>query len=310
MAISNGSYKNEKITNGGAGTGLGSPVWKRWVRFRSTDGKIYGGEPVDSEIDVGLAIANKEEILVKTVEGSSALNHTAQFNGEQKPITELLSPISQSEAGAIRCIGLNYKEHAAEMKLALPSTPTIFLKADTSLASAAAPITLPSNVSEAEADYEVELAIIIGKLCKNVDVCEAGGYILGYAVANDVTARQHQERTSQWSYAKGMDGFCPLGPCIVSKESIPNPADLNLRTSLNGKMMQNGYADDMIFSIPEIVSHLSQGHTLRPGTVIITGTPCGIGVSQSPPRFLQPGDELRVSITHGLGTQVCEIVRD
>ncbi|KAJ5789503.1 uncharacterized protein N7518_006514 [Penicillium psychrosexuale] len=286
------------------------PVWKRWVRFRAEDGKIYGGEPVNPDIDVGQAIEKNAEVPVKVVAGNSAFDYDALFTGEIKTIDELLSPVSQIEAGAVRCIGLNYKEHAAEMKLTLPNTPTVFLKASTCIASACEPIVLPSNVGYDEADYEVELAIVIGRKCKNVSVSEAVDYILGYAVANDVTARKHQEKTSQWSYAKGMDGFCPLGPCIVSTEQIPNPAVLNLKTRLNGKIMQNESADDMIFNVPGIVSYVSQGHTLLPGTVIITGTPCGIGISQSPPQFLQPGDELRISISHGLGTQICPIVRD
>ncbi|KAJ5435882.1 hypothetical protein N7445_006767 [Penicillium cf. griseofulvum] len=285
------------------------PVWKRWVRFRAEDGKIYGGEPVNPNIDVGQAIEKNVEVLVKVVAGNSAFDYDASFTGEIKTIDELLSPVSQIEAGTVRCVGLNYKEHAAEMKLTLPNTPTVFLKASTCIASASEPIILPSNVDYDEADYEVELAIVIGRQCKNVSVAEAADYVLGYAVANDVTARKHQEKTSQWSYAKGMDGFCPLGPCIVSTEQIPDASVLNLKTRLNGKIMQNGSADDMIFSIPEIVSYLSQGHTLLPGTVIITGTPCGIGISQSPPQFLQPGDELRISISHGLGTQICPIAR-
>ncbi|KAJ5959795.1 uncharacterized protein N7479_006945 [Penicillium vulpinum] len=286
------------------------PVWKRWVRFIAEDGQIYGGEPVNPDIDVGQAIEQNVEVPVKVVTGNSALNYDASFTGEIKTIYELLSPVSQIEAGTVRCVGLNYKEHAAEMKLTLPNTPTVFLKASTCIASASEPIILPSNVDYDEADYEVELAIVIGKQCKNVSVAKAADYVLGYAVANDVTARKHQEKTSQWSYAKGMDGFCPLGPCIVSTEQIPDASVLNLKTRLNGKIMQDGAADDMIFSIPEIVSYLSQGHTLLPGTVIITGTPCGIGISQNPPQFLQPGDELRISISHGLGTQICPIARD
>ncbi|KAJ5157320.1 uncharacterized protein N7482_008420 [Penicillium canariense] len=308
MTISNGFSE----TRAESTSTLGSqhPVWKRWVRFKSDDGIIYGGEPVDPRVDVGLALAERKSIAVKVIAGGSALGYDAQFTGEVKTIEELLPPVSQAEAGTVRCIGLNYKEHAAEMGLSLPKTPTVFLKANTCIASPSKPIVLPTNVDYDEADYEVELAIIIGKKCKNVLVAEAGSYVLGYTVANDVTARKHQEQTSQWSYAKGMDGFCPLGPCIVSTEEVPNPAKLNLQTSLNGKTMQNGSADDMIFSVPEIVSYLSQGHTLLPGTVIITGTPCGIGVSQNPPKFLQPGDSLRISISHGLGTQICPIMRD
>ncbi|KAJ5852150.1 uncharacterized protein N7529_011535 [Penicillium soppii] len=302
MAISNGTgLKTHAATH---------PVWKRWVRFRGKDGNIYGGEPANPDIDVGQAIEQNIDVSVKVVAGNSALNYNAPFTGETQIIDELLSPISQIEAGTVRCVGLNYKEHAAEMKLAIPNTPTVFLKASTCIASASEPIILPPNVDYDEADYEVELAVVIGKQCKNISVSEAADYILGYSVANDVTARKHQDRTSQWSYAKGMDGFCPLGPCIVSSELVPDAAVLNLKTSLNGKIMQNGSADDMIFNIPEIVSYLSQGHTLLPGTVIITGTPCGIGISQDPPRFLQPGDQLRISISHGLGTQICQIARD
>ncbi|KAJ5122120.1 hypothetical protein N7526_009057 [Penicillium atrosanguineum] len=256
MGISNG-FDDTKISPR-LTPGLAYPIWKRWVRFKAANGSIYGGEPVDADVDVGLALAEKRDVAVKVVTGASALDYDVSFTGEVKFIDELLSPVSQAEAGTVRCIGLNYKEHAAEMKMALPSIPTVFLKASTCIASASEPILLPSTVDYDEADYEVELAIIIGKFCKNVSVGDASNYILGYSVANDVTARKHQEKTSQWSYAKGMDGFCPLGPCIVSIKQIPNPSVLQLRTYLNGIMMQEGSADDMIFSIPEIVSYLSQ----------------------------------------------------
>ncbi|OQD84159.1 hypothetical protein PENANT_c014G06201 [Penicillium antarcticum] len=240
------------------GTELILQVWKRWVRFRGKDGQVYGGEPVNEHIDVGQALAKSSEVAVKIVAGASALDYDAHFTGEIKVIDQLLSPVSQKEAGTVRCVGLNYKEHAAEMNMTLPKTPTVFLKAETCIASAADPISLPPNVTYDEADYEVELAVVIGRECKNVLVSEASNYILGYSVANDVTARKHQDQTSQWSYAKGMDGFCPLGPCIVSTEQIPDAAILNLKTFLDGKIMQNGSVDDMIFSIPEIVSYLSQ----------------------------------------------------
>ncbi|KAL5355878.1 hypothetical protein BJX96DRAFT_185063 [Aspergillus floccosus] len=253
---------------------------------------------------------NKTEVSVRLVSVASALDYDASFTGEIALIDELLSPVSPAEAGTVRCIGLNYKEHAAEMKMILPETPSVFLKANTCISSAAEPIVLPSAVDHDEADYEVELAIIIGQRCKNVSVAEAMEYVLGYSVANDVTARKHQGKTSQWSYAKGMDGFCPLGPCIVSAGVILDPSVFQLRTSLNGKIMQKASADDMIFGIAEVVSYLSQGHTLLPGTVIITGTPCGIGVSQNPPVFLKPGDRLRISASHGIGTQICPIARE
>lgn len=169
---------------------------------------------------MGQAIEKNFEVAVKVVAGASALNYDACFTGEIKAIGQLLSPVSQEEAGTVRCVGLNYKEHAAEMKMNLPKTPTsgyrpssinclltfysVFLKAETCIASAADPIILPPNVAFDEADYEVELAVVIGRKCKNVLVSEASKYILGYSVANDVTARKHQDQTSQWSYAKGM----------------------------------------------------------------------------------------------------------
>lgn len=171
-------------------------------------------------IEVGQAIENGIDIPVKIVSGNSALDYDAPFTNEVQTIEELLSPVSQVEAGTVRCVGLNYKEHAAEMKLAIPKTPTlvllsfmfkllltsesVFLKASTCIASASEPIVLPANVDYDEADYEVELAVVIGRFCKNVPVSEAADYVLGYSVANDVTARKHQDKTSQWSYAKGM----------------------------------------------------------------------------------------------------------
>lgn len=211
------------------------------------------------------------------------------------------------------------------MNLALPAHPEIFMKPDTCVHSPILPIVLPKNTSE-ECDPEVELAIVIGKTCKDVSPEEAMDYVLGYMTANDVTARKIQGRGSQWGYSKGFDGFCPMGPCLVSTRSIPDPSVLLLKTTLNGKVMQNGAAKNLIFSVAECVSHISQvspsrifnerrlssiqGTTLRPGTVILTGTPAGIGHSYNPPIYLKKGADLKIWISHGLGTLVNEIQQD
>lgn len=205
------------------------------------------------------------------------------------------------------------------MKLALPKTPEMFMKPATCLHSPVDPILLPREASLA-ADAEVELAIVIGRECKNVSEDEAMDYVLGYMTANDVTSREIQGRTSQWGYSKGFDAFCPIGPVLVAKSAIPDPNALLLKTVLDGKVMQDGKAADFIFSIPEIVSYLSvvsclsicirgnriliarQGTTLPKGTVILTGTPAGIGHSHNPPIYLKQGCELKVWISHGLGT--------
>lgn len=225
-------------------------------------------------------------------------------------VQTLLPPLSETEAGTIRCIGLNYRSHAAEMNFTLPTYPSVFFKPATCLNAPNAPLVIPWQATDEQADYECELAVVIGRDCRNVSREDALKYVLGYTCANDVTARKWQVAggTTQWGYGKGFDGFAPLGPCLVSTRSVPDPEVIELQTTLNGQVMQKGRVDDMIFSIPEIVSFLSQGTTLKPGTVILTGTPHGIGASRDPPVFLQDGDDLRIVMSHGLGSLVNRVV--
>lgn len=222
-------------------------------------------------------------------------------------IFKLLPPLAKSEVGTVRCIGLNYRKHAKEMDLDLPEHPTLFFKPSTCLGSPNAPLVIPHQATDGQADYEAELAVVIGKSVKNVAKEDAMNYVLGYTCANDVTARTHQFRGAQWGFGKGFDGFCPLGPCLVAARSIPNPGDIELKTVLNGETMQHSLADDMIFTVPEIVAYLSQATTLEPGTIIMTGTPHGIGVSKVPKVFLKPGDDLRIVMSHGLGSLITPV---
>ncbi|KAI5918377.1 fumarylacetoacetate hydrolase [Camillea tinctor] len=279
--------------------------WDRLVRFIARqDGLEYIGEPVDKTQDVGAALASSQDVEVRVFSGGSALDLSAEPTSKIRTIERLLPPLSQVEVGTIRCIGLNYRNHAKEMNLTLPDHPTLFFKPATCLNAPNAPLLIPHQATDGQADYEAELAVVIAKPARNIRVEDALDYVLGYTCSNDVTARKHQFNGAQWGFGKGFDGFAPIGPCLVSTTRIPDPAVIELKTVLNGISMQEGRADDMIFTVPRIIAYLSQGTTLQPGTVIMTGTPHGIGVSKKPPVFLKPGDDLRVVMSHGLGSLV------
>ena len=203
---------------------------------------------------------------------------------------ELLPPAEPPE---IIAIGLNYGEHAKESGASLPQEPVFFLKASASAIGPGAPIKLP-EMAPAEVDYEAELAIVIGRLCHNVKSSEALDYVLGYTCGNDVSARDCQRRRDvQWARAKSFTTFCPLGPWL---ETELNPNDLRIRLLLNGRTMQDGRTSDMIFNCQQLISFCSRIFPLRPGTVILTGTPPGVGFARKPPVFLKSGDRVEVEI--------------
>uniref|UniRef100_A0A6B2LHV4 Fumarylacetoacetase-like C-terminal domain-containing protein n=1 Tax=Arcella intermedia TaxID=1963864 RepID=A0A6B2LHV4_9EUKA len=197
------------------------------------------------------------------------------------------------------CIGLNYKNHAKEAKMATPNLPVLFYKNLSAAQNPGDPIVVPKICqSPPEVDYECELAIVIGKTTKNVSVKDALQYVAGYTCANDVSARRWQtERVgTQWNYGKSFDTFCPLGPVIASPEAIPDPNSLKISTVLNGQTLQSSNTNDMIFDVPTIIQFLSQSTTLLPGTVILTGTPEGVGFARRPPIYLKQGDSVTIEI--------------
>lgn len=207
----------------------------------------------------------------------------------------LLAPVAPPN---ILAIGLNYRAHARESGAALPERPVLFLKATTALCHPGEPIVLPA-VAPSEVDYECELAIVIGKRAKRVSEAEALDYVLGYTCANDVSARDCQLRLdAQWARGKSFDTFAPLGPWI---ETDLDPDAAPIRSRLNGVVMQESNTSDMIFSCRALIAFLSQGMTLLPGTVIMTGTPSGVGFARKPPVFLKPGDVIEIEID-GIGT--------
>jgi len=223
-----------------------------------------------------------------------------KVTGEKADVRRLLAPVVPS---TIWGIGLNYRKHAAESGMAVPTSPVLFAKGLNTVQNPGEPIVVPACCSNEEVDYECELVVVIGRTCKNVSKQDALKYVLGYTCGNDVSARDWQLKRggSQWCRGKSFDTFAPLGPCLMTTDSIPNPNNLAISTLLNGELMQQWNTNDMIFDVPELVSFLSQSTTLLPGTVIFTGTPHGIGMAQKPPRWLREGDEVSIVI-EGIGT--------
>jgi 2-keto-4-pentenoate hydratase/2-oxohepta-3-ene-1,7-dioic acid hydratase in catechol pathway len=218
-----------------------------------------------------------------------------EVTNQPAEIATLLAPVLPPN---ILCIGLNYRRHAAESNLAAPEHPVVFMKSTTAVQNPGGAIVLPRHLRSDQVDYECELAVVIGRKCKNVSRQEACDYVLGYTCANDVSARDWQIRWggSQWCRGKTFDTFAPIGPRLVLKDEIPDPSVLRIRTLLNGAVMQDWRCDDFIFDVPSIIAFLSGSTTLLPGTVILTGTPHGVGAARIPQVFLQPGDTVTVEI--------------
>ena len=203
-------------------------------------------------------------------------------------------------------IGLNYAQHAAEAGMEPPKEPILFNKSASCLAGPNDALTLPKGSEKS--DWEVELGVVIGKRAQNVSVEEALSYVAGYCVINDVSERAYQiERGGQWTKGKSAPGFGPVGPYLVTADEVPDPQALGLRLSLNGEMVQDNFTSDMIFSVAEIIAHMSEFMALVPGDVIATGTPEGVGMGMKPQRFLRVGDVMELEID-GLGRQRTEVI--
>jgi ureidoglycolate lyase len=199
------------------------------------------------------------------------------------------------------CIGLNYSDHAAETGATPPKEPIVFLKSLSALAGPDDPIIIPRNSSKT--DWEAELAIVIGTKASNVVGADAFRHIAGYTVCNDVSEREWQnERGGAWDKGKGFDSFGPLGPWLVTRDEVPDPHNLDVFLDIDGQRMQTGNTSKMIFSVPTLVSYVSQCITLHPGDIISTGTPPGVGIGRKPPKFLSPGSVVRLGVA-GLGVQ-------
>lgn len=228
------------------------------------------------------------------------------FDGLQRSDIEVdvqrwLAPLQPVD---IYGVGLNYRAHAVETGAELPQNPVLFMKPGTAVTDPGSPIMLPAACEHGpEVDFEAELAVIIGKTARNVPVENALDHVLGYTCANDVSARRWQKHAGggQWVRGKSFDTFCPLGPLLVTADEIPDPQTLPIRSVLNGQVMQSSSTSDMIFPVAELIAFISRDTTLRPGTLILTGTPEGVGFARRPPVYLADGDTIEITID-GIGT--------
>ena len=216
----------------------------------------------------------------------------------------LAAPVKRP--GKIICIGLNYRKHAEESGMAVPTEPVVFFKASSSVVGPNDQIVIPKN--SVKTDWEVELAVVIGKKASYVSEEEALDYVAGYVLHNDVSEREFQlERGGQWVKGKSCDTFAPLGPCLVTSDDVANPNSLNLWLKLNGEKVQDGNTNDFVFNVQEVISYLSQFMSLMPGDIISTGTPAGVGLGFNPPKYLKHGDVIELGI-EGLGTARQEVI--
>jgi len=273
-------------------TSINKRGWDRLIRFKGSDNKIHYGEPIGvNEITSN----NVKNLKAKIVKGDIFADNevTEKIIGVKKLLAPLEKPAS------FLCVGLNYKKHAKETKHKEPIYPILFIKNSHALNHPDGIIEIPKIATNNQIDYEVELCVVIGKECKNVKKEDALKYVAGYTVGNDISARKWQGAKlggGQWCFSKGFDGFAPIGPQLVSPKIIPNPNTLNLEMKVNDKTLQSSNTKDMIFDVPTIISFLSQGTTLVPGTVIMTGTPEGVGFTRKPPIWLLDGFKTEASI--------------
>ncbi len=211
---------------------------------------------------------------------------------------EIVRPLPPLDPVQILCIGLNYRRHAEETGSRIPDWPVLFMKNRHSVIAHREFIELPTHLASSQVDFEGELAVVIGRDCKNATRENAREFVLGYLCANDVSARDWQKQFGggQFCRGKSFDTFAPLGPCLVTADEIPDPNVLRLRTLINGEVLQDANTSDMIFDVPALIAFLSGSTTLPAGTVILTGTPSGVGMARSPQRWLRPGDEVTVEI--------------
>ncbi|MEX1299337.1 MAG: fumarylacetoacetate hydrolase family protein [Desulfotignum sp.] len=256
------------------------------IRFRTSDNRLYTGCGYDG---------TTASVLAGDVYG------TLTDTGHRREVTKIEIPVVPR---AIFCIGLNYRGHAKETGMELPRYPVVFMKNPGAVTPHNSDIVIPASCLDTpEVDFEAELGVVIGKKARNVTEDEALNYVLGYTCANDVSARRWQKHAGggQWVRGKSFDTFCPLGPVLVTSDEIQDPQTLAVESMLNGKTMQQSNTRDMIFSVAQLIAFLSESTTLAPGTLILTGTPEGVGFARKPPVYLMPGDHLQTRI-QGIGT--------
>lgn len=267
-------------------------------RFRE-NGKVKPGICIDDKhYDASSVIADYNEAFFEGNWQAALANLNTGL--PQVTISQQQFDAPVARPSKIVCIGLNYASHAKETGATPPTEPVIFLKSSTALCGPFDDVVIPKN--SVKTDWEVELAVVVGKKASYVSEADAMSYVAGYCLHNDISEREFQlERGGTWDKGKGCDTFAPVGPYLVTKDEVADPHHLNLWLSLNGKKVQNGNTSDFIFNIPQVISYVSHFMTLLPGDIISTGTPHGVGLGMNPPVYLKPGDIMELGID-GLGT--------
>ncbi|KAI9836034.1 MAG: hypothetical protein M1819_001645 [Sarea resinae] len=283
-----------------------APNWTHLVRFiAKEDGLPHLGQ-IDAKLhpDAGLSWEQGKEIKAKLIRGSI---YDGQVTSKELTVSQLLEPITAEQTRIVRCLGLNYRDHAKEANMPIPDVPVLFIKPNTAISGPAPQkVPIPKFVQDGTSDYEGELTLIIGKTGKDIPESEALDYVLGYTVGNDISARAQQFKNSQWCFSKGLDASAPIGPTLVSPSALGDPGNLKVRTIHNGNVVQDSSTKELIFTIAHVIAFLSQGTTLEQGTVIMTGTPPGIGAMRNPKVVLNHDDDIRVEIEN-IGTLINKI---
>ncbi|MDR3753927.1 MAG: fumarylacetoacetate hydrolase family protein [Terracidiphilus sp.] len=249
--------------------------------------------------------ATYDDTLAVIAAGISAIDNLDAHPSHKLDEIRLLAPLSNPPR--IFAIGLNYRDHAAETKMALPSAPVVFFKLPTAIIGEQDAIVLPKN--SREPDYEAELAFVIGKGGYRIPAAAWHEHVYGYTIINDVSARDVQRATSQWSLAKSFPTYCPMGPAIVTNDEIADPHQLAISLNINGETLQNSNTRELIFKIPDLIEYISSITPLLPGDIVSTGTPSGVGMGRTPQRWLQPGETVTVTI-EGLGSLTNPVVAE
>jgi 2-keto-4-pentenoate hydratase/2-oxohepta-3-ene-1,7-dioic acid hydratase in catechol pathway len=260
-----------------------------------------GAAPEAGVLDGDRVRALGQDMLSVIAAGTASPNGAAHDLASVK----LLAPIPRPPK--LICVGLNYRDHAIESKMEIPSVPTIFNKFPNVVIGPGAPIVLPK--ASTRPDYEAEFAFVIGRGGRNISAAQAMDHVFGYTIVNDVSARDLQMATTQWLMGKTCDTFAPMGPWLVTRDEIADPHALDISLEIAGEVLQNSNTRELIFKIPDLIAHLSSVVTLEPGDVVSTGTPSGVGFARKPPRYLKAGDEVKVRVA-GLGELVNPVVAE
>jgi 2-keto-4-pentenoate hydratase/2-oxohepta-3-ene-1,7-dioic acid hydratase in catechol pathway len=276
------------------------------VSFSVAGEKVRPGALIeDAALVVDLTAGGYPDTLAAIATGFQNVEKPGAYSGHKLADVRLHAPIANPPR--IFAIGLNYRDHAKESKMELPAAPVVFFKMQTAIIGPGESIVLPKNSSEP--DYEAELAFVIGKGGYRIPASAWREHVYGYTIVNDVSARDVQRSTSQWSLAKSFPTFCPIGPAIVPASQIADPHALNISLEINGEMLQNSNTRELVFTIPALIEYISSITPLLPGDIVSTGTPSGVGMGRTPKRWLRAGDRITVTI-EGLGSLTNPVVAE